>query len=120
MEPASAIPLVIIGSARKDGNTREITDAVLQGIPAKKIDLANHTILPYSYDGQYADDDFLYVVDEMLRYQTIIFATPVYWYAMSGAMKIFLDRFTDLVTIQKEKGRKLKGRNFLLLVVGSD
>lgn len=109
-----------MGSARKDSNTKGVVDAVLSGIASQQVNLSDHTVLPYSYDGLYADDDFLHIVEQMLSHQTIIFATPVYWYAMSGVMKTFLDRFTDLVTIQKTTGRKLKGKNFLLIAAGSD
>lgn len=119
MEQAST-PLVIIGSARKDSNTKGVVNAVLKGIASHQINLADHAILPYSYDGVYADDDFLKIVEKMLNHHTIIFATPVYWYAMSGVMKTFLDRFTDLVTIQKTTGRKLKDKNFLVIASGSD
>jgi multimeric flavodoxin WrbA len=30
---------------------------------------------------------------------------------MSGIMKVFFDRFSDLVRIEKETGRKLRGKN---------
>ena len=39
---------------------------------------------------------------------------------MSGHMKILFDRFTDLVTIKKEVGRKIKGKSILLFAVGAD
>jgi len=29
----------------------------------------------------------------------VIFATPIYWYAVSPAMKVFLDRFSDLLEL---------------------
>ncbi len=51
----------------------------------------------------------------ILNYQTLILASPIYWYSMSGIMKTFLDRFTDLITIQKDMGRQLKGKNVYLL-----
>lgn len=44
-------------------------------------------------------------------YDTLVFATPVYWYAMSGIMKVCFDRITDLLTIEKELGRQLRGKN---------
>ena len=120
METSSVLPLVIIGSARKHGTTYAVTNAILQGIEVEILDLANYSILPYSYDGNYGEDDFMHIAGQMLRHDTIIFATPVYWYAMSGIMKTFFDRLTDLVTIQKQLGRQLKGKNFLLIVSGTD
>ncbi len=46
------------------------------------------------------------------KYDVLIFATPVYWYSMSGIMKVFFDRITDLLTIKKDIGRKLKGKKW--------
>jgi multimeric flavodoxin WrbA len=85
------------------------------------IDLLDFHISPYDYSSNYpATDDFPKVIDELLQHQVIVFATPVYWYAMSGLMKTFIDRFTDLVTIKKESGRKLQGKLVFLLTVGAD
>lgn len=44
----------------------------------------------------------------------IVFATPVYWYAMSGRMKIFFDRFTDLLYTHKSIGKNLKGKKLFI------
>lgn len=49
------------------------------------------------------------------NYDTFIFATPVYWYSMSGIMKVFWDRMTDLITIEKDLGRQLRGKNMAVL-----
>ena len=42
-----------------------------------------------------ADDDFLGVAEAMVDAEAILFATPVYWYSMSGRLKRFFDRLTD-------------------------
>jgi len=55
-----------------------------------------------------------------LQHRVVVFATPVYWYAMSGILKTFFDRLTDLVTVQKYSGRKLEGKSVFVLTVGSD
>ena len=34
---------------------------------------------------------------------------------MSGIMKVFFDRFTDLLTIEKELGRKLRGKKMAVM-----
>ena len=36
-----------------------------------------------------------------------------------GRMKTFLDRFTDLLKIEKEKGRKLRGKRLFLVAVSN-
>ena len=52
----------------------------------------------------------------MVQYEQIIFATPIYWYAMSAQLKTFFDRMTDLLTIHKPLGRQLrKGKKMFLI-----
>jgi hypothetical protein len=34
---------------------------------------------------------------------------------MSGIMKVFFDRFSDLIRIEKEEGRKLRGKNMFVI-----
>ena len=115
------IPLIILASARKQSETKSYVDFVFDGTNHKLVDVLNYNISFYNYDGIYpSTDNFNLLVEEMLNSNTIIFATPVYWYSMSGLMKNVFDRFTDLVTIKKETGRKIKGKNVFLLSVGSD
>jgi multimeric flavodoxin WrbA len=46
--------------------------------------------------------------------------TPVYWYTMSGIMKVFFDRFSDLLRIEKDLGRKLRGKSMAVISCGAD
>lgn len=113
--------LVISGSARKDSDTKKYADYLLSEIAHTHIPLAELNILPYSYEGIYNDaDEFEKVIQAMLAHNIIIFATPVYWYAMSALMKNMFDRLTDLVTIDKPTGRSLKGKYIFLVAVGTD
>src|ERR1700679_3251181 len=92
--------------------------AVDIAFPSGLIDLAilsEHHIGGYDYAHSNAGDGFLAVVDGMLAAKTIVFATPVYWYSMSGPMKIFFDRLTDLLETSKEKGRQMAGKNIWLI-----
>ena len=117
----TAQPLVILASARKQSDTRNFLDRVLTNKEHKLIDLLDFQISPYSYSNNYPDEDeFLKVMAELLKHQVIVFATPVYWYAMSGLMKTFFDRFTDMVTTKKLLGRQLQGKSTFLLAVGAD
>lgn len=114
-------PLVILGSARKDSDTRKLIDRLLNGQKYKLLDLLDFEINPYQYAGNYpSTDQFLYVIDQMVHHDRVVFATPVYWYAMSGLMKTFFDRLTDIVTVHKPLGRQLAGKETFLLAVGSD
>lgn len=114
-------PLVILASARYPSDTRRGVESLLKDTNHQVIDLLHLPIIPYNYNGDYPESDcFQDVVEAMLRHDQLIFATPVYWYAMSGLMKTLFDRFTDLVTIQKSAGRHLKGKKVFLLAVGAD
>ncbi|MFD0794198.1 flavodoxin family protein [Mucilaginibacter litoreus] len=114
-------PLIILGSNRKNSLTETIIRKALNNTEFDIIDLLDYTIVHYNYDGHYpAADEFDDIVDKILSYQNIIFATPVYWYSMSGIMKVFFDRLTDLITIKKELGRKLKGKTASMIAVGAD
>ena len=49
------------------------------------------------------------------KYDTIIFATPVYWYSMSGTLKTFFDRLSDLLHYKKELGRQMRGKKMAMI-----
>ncbi|MCX6126725.1 MAG: NAD(P)H-dependent oxidoreductase, partial [Proteobacteria bacterium] len=83
-----ASTLVILGSARSGGNTFRAVQRLFGDCESiDLVDLNQLKISPYSYHKE-SDDDFLNLVSRMTDHNTIIFATPVYWYAMSSAMKI--------------------------------
>lgn len=112
--------MVIVGSSRKNSDTLAFVHSVFDELPYKLMDLLDYTILHYDYDHTYsADDQFEQIIKEFLKHKTIVFATPVYWYSMSGLMKVFFDRLTDLTTIQKEWGKLLKGK-CVVVAVGAD
>lgn len=57
----------------------------------------------------------------MIESDILYLATPVYWYAMSGHMKDFMDRFSDLMSGElKEFGENLYGKKVHLLPTGYD
>jgi multimeric flavodoxin WrbA len=114
-------PLVILASARKHGDTRSFLNRIFADKNYELVDLLDFQISSYDYSNNYSDtDEFEIIIDKILRHKIIIFATPVYWYAMSGLMKIFFDRFTDIVTSKKHLGRQLKGKATFLIAVGVD
>ncbi|WP_264552720.1 flavodoxin family protein [Flavobacterium sp. N2038] len=103
--------VIILGSSRKNGNTTKIVDEISKDNGIDVIDLSDYNISYYDYESKNIEDDFLPLIKGILeKYDTLIFATPVYWYNMSGIMKVFFDRFSDLIRIEKETGRKLRGK----------
>ena len=112
--------LIIMGSSRSKGNTYQIIAALQEKIAATFIDLKAYNISYYDYEHKNQTDDFLKLAEQMLQYDKIIFATPVYWYSMSAILKTFFDRLSDLLTIRKDIGRGLKGRTMYLIICSSD
>jgi multimeric flavodoxin WrbA len=112
--------LVIAGSARRDGNTGRVVSRLSTAFGARMtlIDLNDHDIAPFRYGGTPDRDDFASVASAMRAHRHIIFATPVYWYAMSGRMKTLFDRLTDL--LGNPNGRALAGRQMWLVATGTD
>jgi multimeric flavodoxin WrbA len=106
--------VIIVGSSRSNGNTIKIVDKIAMRFNIDVVDLNNYTFTYYDYENKNKEDDFLPLIKSILeKYDTLIFATPVYWYSMSGIMKVFFDRFSDLLRIEKEIGRKFRGKHFL-------
>lgn len=108
---------IILGSSRSHGNTAALAKFVCAEVKAEYFDLANYHIAPFSYDNDY-QDDFSRLVDQLWQFDRLILATPMYWYSASAQMKVFLDRLSDLLSFDKDKGRALRGKSAALLATG--
>ncbi len=112
--------VIIQGSARSNGNTNKIVSYVQSKTAYDVIDLNAKQIGGYDYQYKNKDDDFLPLMNHIVdNYDSIIFATPIYWYSMSGILKNFLDRITDCLKIEKQIGRKLQGKKMGMISCGS-
>ncbi|MGV0939859.1 flavodoxin family protein [Empedobacter sp. ULE_I140] len=101
--------IIINGSHNRDGDTTKLFQEIYPEIACLK--LIDYTIELYNYDETYSDkDQFLEIINQIIEFEEIIFATPVYWYSMSSLMKIFFDRLIDLISSQETIGRKLMGK----------
>lgn len=108
--------VVILGSSRSNGNTRKIVDLFIDQTRYDLIDLRDHKIEHFDYDIVKSEDDFIPLFKRIIEnYNLIVFATPVYWYSMSGIMKVFFDRITECLGNEKELGRKLRGMNMAMI-----
>lgn len=112
--------IIIQASSRSDGNTHTIVNQLREHIDCDLIDLATKNIHQYTYDHQHQADDFMPIIHQIVEYDLIIFATPVYWYTMSGVLKAFFDRISDCLQIEKELGRKLRGKQMAAVCCSSD
>jgi putative NADPH-quinone reductase len=109
----------VLGTSNNDGNTAALTAAVFAPLPnAKIISLNKLVIAPYDYQNRHDSDDFLPLAEKIAAAKTIVFASPVYWYAMSAQMKLFFDRLTDLTGAHKQLGKALAGKSVFLIATG--
>jgi multimeric flavodoxin WrbA len=85
-------------------------DTVAQRLGIEVVDLSAKDISAYDYEHRNRSDDFEPLMDRVLDHEQVIFASPVYWYAVSPPMKIFLDRISDLLDLPDllDKGRRLR------------
>lgn len=114
---------IVLGAARSDGNTASAVAHLSQKL-ANRVNVADLSVLKvglFDYARHDDRDDFRSVIGMMLASEHIVFATPVYWYSMSGTMKVFFDWLTDLLEPDnREVGRALAGRSVWLLATGTD
>lgn len=96
--------LVIAGSPRKGGNSDTLCDAFIQGA----VDAGHETEKIYVQDLNLAPcracyacrgtgtciykDGMAEIMQKMVDADVLVLATPVYFYSMSGQMKVFIDR----------------------------
>lgn len=99
---------VITGSPRKEGNSNILTESFIKGAKEK-----GHTVT--RFDSAFKkvhpciacekckpstkcvfDDDFEAIKNEIIEADMIVFASPVYYYAMSAQIKTTIDRFYSI------------------------
>ncbi len=103
--------IIILGSSRSEGNTRKLVDYVVSKTNWDILDLNTLNMSYFDYEHRNQHDDFIPTMQNIIKYDNIVFATPVYWYMMSGVMKVFFDRISDLLKIRKDIGRQLRGKS---------
>lgn len=104
--------LIISSSPRKGGNSDILCDEFLKGATdsghnAEKIFLRDKKInyctgCGFCNTNDYTkcsqQDDVNEIMDKMEAVDVIVFATPIYFYAISGQMKTFIDRICSRYT----------------------
>ncbi len=111
---------IIFHSANPNGNTRRLMEAANETLGAEVYMLDDYNVTPYDYEGRNLDDDYFPLWRELLGYDHLVFASPVYWYAVTGPMKIFFDRFVDLMEKgdDGDMGRRLRGKTASIIATG--
>lgn len=119
--------LVIYGSSRENGNSEQLMKHVLADIEHTEIHLKNFTVLPITDERhtesgfQTVIDDYDYIMEAFLEHDIVLFATPLYWYGMSGALKDFFDRWSQSLRDTRYQFKQTtKVKKGFIVIVGGD
>ncbi|WP_416148215.1 flavodoxin family protein [Salipaludibacillus sp. HK11] len=118
--------MAILGSSRRNGNTEYLVDRALSGVAFKKRFLLDYQINPiidkrHTSEGfSKVDDDYERLFAEFMKQDIIIFATPLYWFGMSGQLKLFFDRWSQYMRDDKYDFKHLMSRKKAYVIVTGD
>ena len=114
--------IALLSSSRRLGNTGQLIDRIASELNIEVVDLTGLRMSSYDYDHGNRDDDFEPLMRRVLAHDQVIFATPIYWYAVSPAMKVFIDRISDLLDLPDllSEGRRLRGKNAYVVCTSID
>jgi multimeric flavodoxin WrbA len=103
--------IALFASARRHGNTGAFMDRIAGELGIEVVDLAALRMAPYDYEHRHRDDDFEPLFRRVLGFQHLIFASPVYCYAVAPPMKVFFDRIVDFLDLPElqDQARRLRG-----------
>jgi len=117
---------IIYGSSRL-GNTESLGQLLLKNKKHKSFKLRDFNIkhitdMRHDDNGfLHSKDDYYTIVDEILKSDSIVFSTPLYWYGISDLLKTFISRFSESM---RDEGlsfkEKMKGKKVYLLIVGRE
>ena len=111
--------VILLSTSRTNGNTQQLVDHTAQQADIDVINLNDYSISPFDYEHKNIGDDFIILVKKLIKYDHIIFASPVYWYSMTAQMKVFFDRISDLLHVKKELGRQLREKDTSIISTGA-
>ena len=124
--------VILNGSPRHNGNTAVLINAVSNAladfadVDVQRLQLNEYHIKPCQ-SCQWCmkeyplsciqQDDMNTLYHYVLDADTIVFASPVYWFHYSAQLKLFIDR---LYALHKEDGHALQGKKFAAIFVYGD
>lgn len=101
--------VILNGSPRKNGNTEIMADAFLKGAEksgnhVQKFNLGEMKVAPclgcsycFSHNGECVQkDDMKTILEAVDTADMLVFASPIYWFSVSGQLKCAIDRLYAL------------------------
>ncbi|UTR13759.1 flavodoxin family protein [Salipaludibacillus sp. LMS25] len=118
--------MLLLGSSRKEGNSEQLAKEVLKDVPHTHVFLHDKLIYPirdkrHSMSGfTTVDDDYEELLQHFLAHDIVIFATPLYWFGMSGQMKTFFDRWSQYLRHERfDLKGKLAEKKAYVIITGN-
>lgn len=114
--------IALFSSSRRNGNTGQFIDRIASELDIEVVSLDDLRMSAFDYQHRNRDDDFEPLMARVLTYDQIVFATPIYWYSVSAAMKVFLDRLSDYLDVPDllAEGRRLRGKTAFVACTSID
>ena len=118
--------VVINGSLRADGNTDVIIKSLLDGAESTGTIMKQYVLRDkningcigcyycYKNDNCSIKDDMQEIHHEIQNSDLMIFASPMYWWEVTGLMKTFIDRL--YLYYSKRNGHLVDGKKLLLII----
>lgn len=117
--------LIIAGSPRRNGNSDLLAQQFARGAKENGnqvemvylrdlvIDYCQGCLFCLKKGECYQQDDVNFLLPKMMDADVICFASPVYYYSVSGQMKTFIDRMNPLY-------ERMKNKDFYYMVTASE
>ncbi len=122
--------LILFGSPRKDGNTRDLVNAFVEVLKEKHPEirllyLNDVNVRPCQGCMKCSEQGVCRITDDMRDIRKymgesdlIVYATPVYWYAPSAQLKVVIDR--SVAFLDKEYNSRITGKKAVTLMTCAD
>ncbi|MFB9328236.1 flavodoxin family protein [Paenibacillus aurantiacus] len=117
---------VLYGSSRRGGNSDLLADRLVEGKESARYYLSSSRIEPiidyrHTQPGAYPEDDYRSTLAGVLAADTLVIATPIYWYGISAPLKQFIDRWSQSLREDRQGFLDaIRGKRAYLIAVGDD
>ncbi len=81
-------------SPNKEGITTKWAAKVMEGLEYETLHLVDYQIHQLGQSSEH--DEFKQVIETIAHADLLVIGTPIYWWDVTGLLKTFIDRLTDL------------------------